>query len=705
MTLIDFLTDRLSITTEQIEEALGRQERQGGSFGDQLYAMKLVSEAELLGALNACYGWKTIELTGVNIAHKIIKTLPGDVAWDLKAIPFAEDAENNSIKIACRNPEDNYFLEVIGRFIEERKIELYAAVGKVLEDAIIKYYRKDEDSETQPEEKNKPVTALPETKTTAENEIEDSDKKIAYIISPQWEVDRYLGSALVQEGYKVIMATSPAEVIEEMDNRQPDIVLIRKANYGSDQPLLSRILQLTRSGTVRQYNSAAELLDTSPNAEENATYLFANLHLFTAALAKGLDITPINAVKIGPLVERLCRRMNLEPYDRMITVITGYLQDVTALCFKGNASIDRETAFFMLQAAAGDALVYPPSVLNTIRKLYPKLSELSATERQTADIRNGNIVTAVDFYLRHFREDDKLLLKQYNSVEMYLRAQVGSLLLPEVTDAFLDLLQEEIVRPNQTDTPSQSLILDELNIAESGLSDCLKSCGYDSTVVKNIDQFISRYYKIKPDLLVVSTNSALERVRPLLQQMAAKGIVLSKIPSFVLHTSDNHEDICDLLKLGLHDVICVNRSYDVLKLRLQRISIDREQESRQRLSVLQDMGTHGSLDHMNVIDLLQAMGPSNKTLCINVTAKSKHLMLYLNKGQLLYAQCEEKTGAAAVYEALSWERGIWSVDHISPSELPKSNVHRSIDSILIEGCHLLDELNRKNSSANETPAS
>jgi hypothetical protein len=106
---------------------------------------------------------------------------------------------------------------------------------------------------------------------------------------------------------------------------------------------------------------------------------------------------------------------------------------------------------------------------------------------------------------------------------------------------------------------------------------------------------------------------------------------------------------------------------------------------------MQQMGTHGSLEDMNVIDLLQAIGHTQKTVRISVTGHGSQLSMCIDQGRLVFAECEQATGAEAIYRALVWQHGVWSVDPIEPRELPEPNNDEPIDSILIEGCRRMDE--------------
>ncbi len=529
-----------------------------------------------------------------------------------------------------------------------------------------------------------------------------NNKIKVFIVSSQIEKDEFLAQTLVQNGLSVIISDSLEEVYFDIVSNKPKYILIRDKISSADNILINKITQKIPDCIIRSFSSFEDLINPVPEFNNLTTLSRANLHLTTTSLAKAMGISSSTATQIGSLVDRLSRQLKLSPNDYLKTVTAGYLQDISNLYFKGNPPSDRETAFFKLLSLIEDNIVYPPSILNIIRRMYQDISNISSTEFINSELINSNIVTIVDFYYKYFPTSEKLTPFRYESIKEHLRAQKDIILIPDIVESFLTMLKEDIIYQNSTGTSSYALVLNKLNGDSSSLSVILKSCGIESLQLDSLDKLINSFHKQKPNLLIINTKDSIEKIQGNLELMISKGIIFSTVPTILLHTSDNHEKACSMLKLGLYDVIKFSGSYDILKIRLKRIQAEMEHESRLRLNVLQEMGTNGSLNHMNVIDLLQAMGPSNKTLVINISAKGCQLTIYLNKGELVFAECDDKTGVDALYQALSWNDGIWSVEHISQSDLPKSNVNRSIDSILIEGCHLLDKLNQNKPSLNES---
>ena len=117
----------------------------------------------------------------------------------------------------------------------------------------------------------------------------------------------------------------------------------------------------------------------------------------------------------------------------------------------------------------------------------------------------------------------------------------------------------------------------------------------------------------------------------------------------------------------------------------------------------EENGARGRLEDMNLIDLLQAMGPSRKTVRIAVNSGERELVIYLDEGAIVYARCEEYEGAEAVYEGLSWKDGTWSAQPVSAASIPEPNNDYSNESILMEGCRLLDERARPDINKKEIP--
>ena len=62
--------------------------------------------------------------------------------------------------------------------------------------------------------------------------------------------------------------------------------------------------------------------------------------------------------------------------------------------------------------------------------------------------------------------------------------------------------------------------------------------------------------------------------------------------------------------------------------------------------------------------------------------------MYLNEGSIMYAALGDLKGADAIYRAVNWVDGIWTMEPAREDELPEPNNKLSNDSI-IEKCFSL----------------
>lgn len=688
-------------TADELEEAQNRREQLGGSLADCLFYVNSANEEKILEAMSQGLGWKTVALSEVKPPAEVLALIPGAIGWEARVLPFAIDNASSTIRCACRNPEDSETLTKLESLLSGRQVVLHAAVGAALDYALIDCYRQEI---SDPKSSNSEINPGESDQFAAEPDTVEREKT-ALLIDPDEVSNRHFVQALIDEDYLVVICQTPTEALEEFENRRPRLVLIRDVHRVRYQKLLERTSLLTPDCVVRFYSDLTDLLSPVRVAEEWDLLLNTNLHLAATAMASLAGQPPENAARTAGYVERLCHRLDIDSYNRLILVSTAYQLDISRLYFRELPVPDRENSLYRMLTIAGNNLIHSPAVLKVIRRMYPDLAQMKADDVRSLETFHGNILTVVDFYLRQFGSHKRLTPHRFESIQQNLRAQVGEIFLPEIAETFLDLLQEEVDYTRHDRSPKRILVLDELGVAETAMTGQMREAGFDCAVAVSSDQFLYMFSQRRPDFIVITARGSSDRVQRLISSLAASGIVFPDIPSFVFHETTDFGLISPLLEAGLRDVLRFTGDSKILRIRLQQILAARERESLERLQVFQDMGTHGSLEHMNVIDLLQAVGPGDKTLRISVTAWGQQLTMYLDHGKLLYAECEGNTGAKAIFEALSWDAGIWSVDHISQSELPEPNNERSIDSILIEGCTYIDELGRDKGPAEQPPVS
>ncbi len=238
------------------------------------------------------------------------------------------------------------------------------------------------------------------------------------------------------------------------------------------------------------------------------------------------------------------------------------------------------------------------------------------------------------------------------------------------------------------------LVYEEEGSGAPAMGPLLRHQGFIVGIVHTADELATAVRKSEPDAILFIMPDGPESVDNLLAQLSDRAISILEFPSYLVIASVEDSEIGGLLQLGFEEVIRVQNVLDLLMIKLKRLKERLVSQRNQRQEILQAMGTHGSLQDMHVVDLLQAMGTIGKTARISVTAVGKQLTIYLDRGRIIYADCDDVAGPEAVYGAIGWNQGVWNVDPIQPEELPAPNIFISSEGILLEGCRRMDEKTR-----------
>lgn len=531
------------------------------------------------------------------------------------------------------------------------------------------------------------------------NTSADSDQGTILIVSPLDESRRHLAAAIAIEKTRVVVVDTLEEALEEIGGHNICRLLLDSRCLEWDKVLSHALNNSESDCQLKLFSSVSELLlEYDDSSSGNSMVFTASLRLPVAALAKRLGSTSRELVRVGPYVDRVCRRMNIPEKILLEAVSIAYLIDTMRMLSNSGKPLDRERALFELLSVAGDDCLFPPQAVKIIREMYQPIKGTKYDLEMPSEILAANIVSMVDYYFDTFDVDETLTKNRFHLVKNHLIAHVGNLFFPEVATSFLLLLEDEIDRSSSDRKAPLIILYNESTGKEESVRAQLRKAGFDVISIAEIEELSVQFQRLSPDMLLLilkgANDEALNRIRDIINL----GFPVHRIPAFVILDSNSDKNLSEFLKLGIEDVTTSIENLDTVVVKALRIWDARERDSLQRLEVLQEMGTHGSLGDMGVIDLLQAMGLSDKIFRISISAHGRQLVLYLGRNRILHAESDHLAGEEAVFEALKWERGIWSVDPVSPEDVPPDNIQRTIDSILIQGCHLVDQQRRQEST-------
>jgi hypothetical protein len=195
-------------------------------------------------------------------------------------------------------------------------------------------------------------------------------------------------------------------------------------------------------------------------------------------------------------------------------------------------------------------------------------------------------------------------------------------------------------------------------------------------------------------MMLIRHSGRVEEIYDLLLQLALQGVPLDQIPTLLMVDQTVLSEAMVFMKNGVEDIFSENLEPEIVVTKLSRIRNRLEEKAQYRRSVLQELGTHGSLEDMGLIDLLEASRGGSRPVQISISGEGQQATLYLEQGKVLYAECGTDSGVDAVSKIIRWRKGVWSIDPIDASKLPPANLNRGIDSILLEACVNIDTVSK-----------
>jgi hypothetical protein len=338
---------------------------------------------------------------------------------------------------------------------------------------------------------------------------------------------------------------------------------------------------------------------------------------------------------------------------------------------------------------------YSPVVIQMLLSMYRDL-EGKFTKRLPIEILGGNILTVVDLFCASIKPEQKLSLDRFDVVKRKLQELTGRLFLAEIAEAFVLMIHEEILNTAASGALGQVMILGDKVENMQPVELRLKNEGFRVVCETSQDTFAEMFERSEPDILLVISALNPDAITKLIDKVVNPKSAKAKVPVFLLVREYYAGQLTATLGKSVEDIISLDNNLDILVSKFKRIISELNEKTAGKEIIEETGGATGRLSNMSLIDILQVMGAGQKTAKINVTARDKNqkMELYLDRGKIIYAMLGNIKGAEAVYEAMAWSDGAWNIEPLASKDLPKPNNNLSIESILLEGCRLLDEKNR-----------
>ena len=133
----EMLVSAGKVSSDQLEQALEQQQKEGGRLGTHLVKLGFLEDDELVEFLSQRYGVPAINLAEVEIDETIIKIIPPDVSRKYTILPVSKAGAR--LTIAMVDPTNVFAMDDI-KFMTGYNVEPVVASEAALREAIDKYY-------------------------------------------------------------------------------------------------------------------------------------------------------------------------------------------------------------------------------------------------------------------------------------------------------------------------------------------------------------------------------------------------------------------------------------------------------------------------------------------------------------------------------------------------------------------------------------
>jgi DNA-binding response OmpR family regulator len=564
-----------------------------------------------------------------------------------------------------------------------------------LDQAIARCYDQERQTETDRRLSSKVVQSVEKDpgSETVHSDLPEAQQVL--LVTDETETAPLVRALLEQDGFNVTITDSADDAIDMAGNHSYYAVFVQDTVPGDYLDLIDRVRKISPRTRVRYYEQFSTMILNDDVVDRESIMLSNVLNLFTSILSSKDKLTSNHSGTVGQLADRLCRELGLPDQERMTIITAAYLHDLADFYY-GPQDAEGYREKVQLTAKLLESLNGSPVVVAVLKSMYVDLKG-KYTKRLPIEILGGNILTIVDLFCENSVPDHRMSYETFEAIKTRINDAIGKLFLTEVAEAFIAMIQKDILNLQPGSKYGQVMVYsDDYDILGS-IEERLQYEGFRVLVEKSVDSFVELFHRSRPDIMLLLLNEEARSIESFIDRLARDGIDFHDIPTFLLVERSLTSQLTSLFAKGIEDVISLDASLDLLIIKMSRIQSQLETKASKQIEIQQEEAvTKGRLADMNLIDLLQALGPSRKTARISIATPTivEPLEMFLLEGRIVFAILAESTGAEAVYEAVGWNDGSWRVETLSPDNIPEHNNDLPNESILMEACRRFDEKQR-----------
>lgn len=685
------------VSAEQVAAALRKQQGLGGRLGSHLVYDGCLTEAKLAQALALQFDVPAFDPERHQPSRELMQRLPTGMARRHLVLPIAFDASSGVLTLAAVDPRDTTALAEVRRWLPCSRMDLCVIAEvtflRVLDacasgaDALQGPLRMIELPELFEGAKEEPATADAADGTSA-----DADAPGVLLVSARGFLPSFLTPVFEREGRPLTAAADAEEAAVCLRRGGIGHVLVAAETAEAWRGWLrDGLVPAPRVPVTRLESVSATLLGAvAPYAAMYGSLLRAlRLHAGARHDAQATPLAPDllcrDARALGEAVglERLAVD-GLEAAVLLLVPAPPPAADVAALLADDGTGIDWTRT---LADAAAIGFPWPlEGALSAMRQLLGERVNLDEFGRQDPALATAAEVLAVVWH--HHQRGGRTTDGQGGGLlaRADLRARTGRLARAEIIERYLALIErsegELLATANQ-----QLMVVGDDPRALRPFTSRLSHLGYRVVEVATLEEAAALCGRLSPSAVFVLDDGASRELMQARERMGAAA------PANVYALSVNSEPsrMLTLFDAGFDDVFTLPRDVDLAAARLRKALRTAAAGDPAASAPARPGSFQASFTAFAFTDLMQTLSQSLKSVRIDLARPNgEQAVVYLDRGQLTHAACGELTGGWAVYRIIAWEDdGRFAVE--PTTAFPEPNIGLPLESVLMEGCRLLDE--------------
>lgn len=702
---LDQILIRLGFATaEQVGQALRKQQGLGGRLGTHLVYAGHVTEQQLAQALSVQFGVPAFDPDRQRPAADLLERLPEGFARQHLVLPLSLDDETGTLALAAVDPRDTVALAGARQLLRAREI-VVCVIPEVTFEKVIAGAGPVDDGLFGPRR----LIELPELFAGADDGGEgdapaagrardgaagvNEGPPRVLLVTARASLGSFLAPVFEREGKALATSADAAEIAALLAQGGAHRILLADdmleawRGWRAHGPLAGVRVPVTRLDSV----SDALVESVAPYAAMQqcllgALRLLAEQACEPQAQAPAYELLRRDAAALGAALglERLACD-GLESAALLVVPAAPPAASVDALLADDGTGIDWSRT---LGAAA--AIAFPwrvEAVLAAMRQLLGGRVNLDEFGRNDPELALAAQVLALVWH-HHQRSGSAAGSGAARAVnrKTALRARGGQLARPEVVERYLELLEaseDDLAAP----ADRQVLLVGGADRGLRQLAARLGHLGYRTLVATTLDEAVQLCARQAPAAVFVHDASFPHEI------LRARARLCEEARQLVYAVTGESEpaQLLNLFDAGFDDVFALPRDLDLVAARLRKALRTAAAGNGPPAAPARPGSFQATFTAFAFTDLMQTLNQSLKSVRIDLAGpRGEQAVVFLDRGQLTHAASCGLAGAEAVYRVIAWEDdGRFAVEPVT--SFPEPNIGLPLESILMEGCRLLDE--------------